>query len=128
MRDSDSNRKEFAEATALVIKKFLEQHYFKSDFLDNNCSLISSNDPSLNAKQQIDLYPNPVSDIFYIDGLDKNVNVLNIKIFNAMGQIMLNKKIEVSNGYAIDFSDYSHGMYFVRLRGDKILTTIKITK
>ncbi|MBL1279539.1 MAG: T9SS type A sorting domain-containing protein [Fluviicola sp.] len=66
----------------------------------------------------VSVYPNPTMDDFVIS-ITVNENVdLGIKILNALGQLIQQKDIEISNGKSIlpiDSYDWTPGVYFIEI-------------
>ena len=70
-------------------------------------------------KQTQALYPNPASDCFTVDG-----NVKEVKVFNALGQLMLQ-----GADNTVDVSAWPEGLYFVRIVGENdTVSTVKFLK
>ena len=70
-------------------------------------------------KQTQVLYPNPASDCFTVEG-----NVKEVKVFNALGQLMLQ-----GADNTVDVSAWPEGMYFVRIVGENdTVSTVKFLK
>lgn len=70
-------------------------------------------------KQTQALYPNPVTGCFTVDG-----NVKEVKVFNALGQLMLQ-----GADNTVDVSAWPEGMYFVRIVGENdTVSTVKFLK
>ena len=70
-------------------------------------------------KQTQALYPNPASDCFTVDG-----NVKEVKVFNALGQLMLQ-----GADNTVDVSAWPEGMYFVRIVDENdTVSTVKFLK
>ena len=96
-----------------------------------NSSLTESNKPvwgtcptaSVDDQNQLDIsiYPNPTSDIVYIDG---NYTQLKVIIYNVLGKEILNKSITNS----IDISHLDNGVYILQLSDGVKLTTQRIIK
>ena len=96
-----------------------------------NSSLIESNKPvwgtcptaSVDDQNQLDIsiYPNPTSDIVYIEG---NYTQLKVIIYNVLGKEILNKSITNS----IDISHLDNGVYILQLSDGAKLTTQRIIK
>jgi len=65
----------------------------------------------------ISVAPNPSNGIFNVDF--KNAN--NIKVFNALGVLVYDEKIEqtAEGTKAIDLSNFSNGMYFINVSNEK---------
>ncbi len=69
----------------------------------------------------IHIYPNPVSDILYIEG---DLSIQNITIFNTTGQLQYKGKETV-----IPVSDWNKGTYFIKIETpEKALTKKFIVK
>ncbi len=73
----------------------------------------------------IKIYPNPVSDELTIEVLE-NSDVLNIEILNAIGQVVY--KGEVYEKTTVQTSQFSPGVYTIKLDNVKILEFIKLIK
>ena len=70
-------------------------------------------------KQTQALYPNPATDCFTVDG-----NVKEVKVFNALGQLMLQ-----GADNTVDVSAWPEGMYFVRIVDENdTVSTVKFLK
>jgi len=96
-----------------------------------NSSLIESNKPvwgscptaSLDDQNQLDIsiYPNPSSDMVYIDG---NYTQLKVVVYDILGKQVINKSITNS----IDISQLEKGVYILQLSDGAKLTTQRIIK
>lgn len=62
---------------------------------------------------QIEIYPNPVSDILYLKNLP--CNKVNYSIFNVLGQ----KVTSGSSFGSISVADLEEGLYFLQIKGEK---------
>jgi hypothetical protein len=70
-----------------------------------------------NELQQIRVYPNPVSDFIYLDGIEETKS---INIYSVNGQLI--KSIERID-QKIDVSDLKDGLYFISVlttKGDQL--------
>ena len=83
-----------------------------------DCSTASIDDQN---QLDISIYPNPTSDIVYIDG---NYTQLKVIIYNVLGKEILNKSITNS----IDISHLDNGVYILQLSDGVKLITRKIIK
>lgn len=63
-----------------------------------------------NNLSDISIYPNPVSDIIYID----NAEGSKIEIYNTLGKLVLKIDCATSN-QSVDLSKYAEGNYFIRI-------------
>jgi hypothetical protein len=73
------------------------------------------------AFNNITLFPNPVNNKLYINGLDKNYN---IEIYNAMGV----KVRSVSSASEIEMNDLETGIYYISIRNNELSKSFKILK
>jgi len=78
---------------------------------------------SLDDQNQLDIsiYPNPTSDIVYIDG---NYSQLKVVMYDILGKLVMNKSITNS----IDISQLEKGVYILQLSDGAKLTTQRIIK
>jgi len=93
--------------------------------------LIESNKPvwgtcptaSVYDQNQLDIliYPNPTSDIVYIDG---NYSQLNVVVYDILGKLVMNKPTTIS----IDISQLEKGVYILQLSHGTKLTSQRIIK
>ncbi|GAA3521905.1 hypothetical protein GCM10022393_40460 [Aquimarina addita] len=96
-------------------------------FNETGCNAVSSEfsvDLSqLNLSQGTSLfkyYPNPASDILYIDGL--TVNETDIRIVNALGQVMIESSIEP----AMEVTNLFKGMYIILINNKYVGKFVKL--
>lgn len=82
------------------------------------------NSGNLTSVSEVQIYPNPVSDSFSIK-LMQSSNVLEIKIFDAVGKLVKNVN---HNNDKIYISDLHSGIYFVKIKTDKGNYVNKIIK
>ncbi len=90
---------------------------------DFSCPIVSTQDPNLDAG--ISVYPNPASDYVLVEYLLDQSSDLNIKMINAIGQVVNAKKLGfVQNGTSrLDTSNLPSGVYMIQIsNGDKQLT------
>ncbi|WP_396177742.1 T9SS type A sorting domain-containing protein [Flavobacterium sp.] len=73
------------------------------------------------ARNQLNIYPNPSSGIIHFNGLDANIN--RVEVFDILGK---NIKNEVSFSQTLDLSDLPNGMYLVVFDTDKGMINKKI--
>ncbi|MBO4581545.1 MAG: T9SS type A sorting domain-containing protein [Bacteroidales bacterium] len=67
----------------------------------------------------VDLYPNPVSNMLYINSGDR---IDGVEIYSLSGQLLKAQ----SNGNPIDVGNLPQGMYMVRVKGDTFTVTKKV--
>jgi uncharacterized Ntn-hydrolase superfamily protein len=102
----------------------LQERYdqWKSSF---NCTVSSVDNPE-NLNSSIKVYPNPVSDIIY---LESKTTLTSIRLHDAMGKLIINKKDDLQNGrITISTEDIQNGIYFISMYNEKqLLAYRKIT-
>jgi hypothetical protein len=75
------------------------------------------------------IYPNPIVDVLNIKFEYKNNQSVELKIVNILGEVMYFEKVnqsELSYFNKFDFSKFSKGLYFVKLKLDKNIITKKV--
>jgi len=81
--------------------------------------------PSNQTKQSINIFPNPVKDIFHIELKEKGEYLIDISSIN--GQQMYSTIVEETT-HLIDLSSFQKGIYFITIRNKDFVTTRKIIK
>ena len=71
------------------------------------------------SQHQLAVYPNPASDVIYIEGMTSNV--ADYAIFNVLGQ----KVIAGSTDGTISVADLEKGLYILQIKGENLLETTK---
>lgn len=71
------------------------------------------------SKQSLEVYPNPASDILYVNNL--SVESAEYAIFNVMGQ----KMTAGSTSGSISVAELEKGLYILQIKGEKCLETTK---
>lgn len=116
---------------ALIINEDIEEVRFAHDnwggfaYLDNfrtNDEALSVSENSIN---ELNIYPNPVKDLVKIDS---NLKIDNIKLFNQLGQKVLDFKGESIIESSIDLSTLSKGLYLMQITSIDKIQTVKIIK
>ncbi len=75
------------------------------------------------------IYPNPVVDVLNIEFEFRNNQKVELKIVNILGEVMYFEKVnqsELSYSNKFDFTKFSKGLYFVKLKLDKNIITQKV--
>ncbi len=73
----------------------------------------------VSSQQLVEVYPNPVSDVLYMKSLQGET--VEYSIFNVLGQMVTSGS---SNG-TISVADLEKGLYFLQIKGEKLLETVK---
>ncbi len=77
------------------------------------------------------LYPNPTNENVYLEGFTESNEVIEIKILNASGQLLLAKHYQVEEGKmleSVSVKDFPQGLYFYQIRDKNGLSTHKFVK
>jgi hypothetical protein len=101
----------------IVIQFGGENHFVPAQFYFDNFQLMDPTGIEANELQQIRVYPNPVSDFIYLDGIEETKS---INIYSVNGQLI--KSIERID-QKIDVSDLKDGLYFISVlttKGDQL--------
>ncbi len=69
-------------------------------------------------------YPNPVKNFLNLSGIE---NISNVAVYNLLGQQVIAKSINASEGQ-VDMSSLSQGTYMVKVTADNQVKTIKVIK
>jgi parallel beta-helix repeat protein len=77
-------------------------------------------------KQQIKIYPNPTNDKLFFENIPGELLTMNAGIYNALGEKLLNKNIDLKTEKILDVSGLSPGIYFVQLSNETTRQNSKI--
>jgi PKD repeat protein len=80
---------------------------------------------------QINVFPNPGSDVFLITlkGAEKEPVILEVS--NALGEMVSRESLTISAieaGHKINLSDMAEGMYFIRVRSGALTQSVKVVR
>jgi len=131
VRDNANNRADFAAATALVLKEYLEKHYFGEDFLGTDCKLITDiEENSFSSSMDLQLLPNPVGD--YLEVSFETANLLqspiSLFIVNELGQVVLHKSQIETHSLQIEVKDFPKGWYLLQAKSKDFVSTKSFLK
>lgn len=73
------------------------------------------------------IYPNPTQGVTKLV-LNQNSDDVNIKIFNAFGQLLYTEQANTIKELTLDFSNYPSGVYFVEIKNSEGSTKVKVIK
>ncbi|MHC5202952.1 S8 family serine peptidase [Myroides sp. LJL119] len=85
----------------------------------NFAGLSKTNDQPMDYKFNFDSWPNPASDILYIE-IPKEIvfSSKTLQIYNANGQLINVHKIQATDRFELDVSRYVKGMYFLVIKSN----------
>jgi len=78
-----------------------------------------------NNNREFNIFPNPTSDMITIDLSNFNQEVVSIDVINSVGQT-IKRLTDVQSSVVVDVSDYSKGLYFVKVYFDNFNLTKKL--
>lgn len=85
------------------------------------CGLLSISEETIS---HVELYPNPSTGVFKIDGFELGQNDLKMSVMDMFGKVIM----EVENTVELDLTDFPDGVYFVKLNfNDEKIVTRKLT-
>jgi photosystem II stability/assembly factor-like uncharacterized protein len=78
----------------------------------------------------LNIYPNPVHDLLYIQLISSDMGDLSLKLFSIDGKLLFVKEFLnfQEEKITLDFSDYSPGIYFLNLQGTYNSSCFKVIK
>lgn len=81
--------------------------------------------------QDIQIFPNPANEQLQIEITERTNEELQLSVVDALGRLLINKQISVTNGKSsqqIDVSNLAPGVYFIQLRDSKGTNTKRFAK
>lgn len=123
VRDTDINRKKFADSIVSVLKTYLETHYFMDNEM-SDCGKFVPIDEQQHNLWKVTIYPNPAEQYLIISG---DINIKAIKIYTTAGVVLSDFYFDVTNKQ-IDISALSSGLYFIRIDTGKFSATESFVK
>ena len=98
--------------------------WFLDDIVIYNCSeALAVNDFDV-LNNNISIYPNPSSGVFNIKM--KNMTDFKFDLFDITGKVIMSKSNIMKNNFSLDLSNYSKGIYFIKINSDLGSVTKKI--
>ena len=103
----------------ILTYKFKDQNpkiginYYQLKQIHSHCKFTFSPTDSiaLIPKDGLKIYPNPASNIFYIDGL-VGKSIKHITLINTLG---ISLELQLKSNYSIDISPFAQGVYYIRI-------------
>lgn len=88
----------------------------------------TANVDSYNSFEKITLYPNPTNSILNINVTGTTELPENIFIYNTLGQIVKNLKVNSSSDLSVDVNALSNGIYLIKVTGQNQSKTLRFIK
>jgi len=79
-----------------------------------------------NSESVFDVFPNPNSGSFDIKLNNQEFQNSTISLTNILGQVLLEKKVQNNSTIHIDATDFSQGMYYIKVQTEKSTYTKKV--
>lgn len=129
VRNTEANRDIFATATAQVLRKYFETHYFGNDFLNGACGLVS-NRTNLQKTDfsSFHIFPNPANDQFKLKWETAIPANFTLSIFNNLGQIFYVNNDGKNDSDEINISHLPNGIYCIKLENKDFISLEKFVK
>ena len=116
-------RKEYVDITAYanndILLKFEGYNKKGNNLYIDNIWVYEADAPvgisNNNINNQVDIYPNPTSGIISIKNLNSNTT---IKVYNLLGELLIQEEIKNTSSTQIDMKDYNAGVYLVNVISD----------
>ena len=77
----------------------------------------------------LDIYPNPSRDIFHVSFTSEDVQDLEVRVINVVGEVVYTENLEQFVGEytkAIDLESYTKGIYFLEITTDNGVVNKKL--
>ena len=87
-------------------------------------SLLSANN-IIESNKEISIFPNPANNFIFINSTDKNIDDLNVQVYDMQGRLLLTKQITESNEQ-IDISIIPQGIYLTKITNQKTSSNYKL--
>ncbi len=85
----------------------------------------TSIEPDEVEKLNVKLYPNPASDMIYIESMEE---ITQVTVYNAIGRVVLDQSFRNSNKIQVNLGSLIPGMYMIRVDGLERSTMTKLLK
>ncbi len=116
----------YATATGTAINGQTYSSNSSTPVTSNSCFLYTGLDESLTNNNNITVFPNPSQGKFSINN---NGNIHTVEVYNIIGdKIYVNSICKQSTRIDIDLSNFSNGIYFLRIFSNEIVSIKKLIK
>lgn len=109
------------------MRNFLSTFQRRAQLLTSNACQAVASSPAFEMIQGIQLYPNPANNFIKID-IKSDMMPDSYQVYNSIGQIIANKKVESNADLTIDTSNYSQGIYLIQVNKDDESRTLRVIK
>ncbi|TVR81312.1 MAG: T9SS C-terminal target domain-containing protein [Chitinophagaceae bacterium] len=86
------------------------------------------NSTSQIANQNIDIYPNPVTDFINIRAKSNMSFPMEIMLYDLNGRVISSELWKEGENYRLDVTDLNNGVYLMTIKGENHLNTVKVIK
>ncbi len=129
VRNTNAERQAFAEATAMVLKDYLETHYFSISSPATICDLISStNNESRSTNNFVNVFPNPTSGNMSFLYTADHFNPFQVVIYNELGIEIRNFWFDSEDVNTFNIESLPAGVYHLLVRSSHFVNVQRIIK
>lgn len=89
-----------------------------------NTTFVAMSVPEKELDRSVSIYPNPTSDVV---NLKSDFTIRSIQVYDIQGRILITKLLSEENT-SVDLSNYSSGIYYLKINTDKGAKTEKLVK
>jgi hypothetical protein len=116
-------------ASVSVMKQRIDcvRSFYESMFTVCGCQNITGIDINQSVNSNLSLYPNPSSDLIYIDYKTQSKNAM-IAIYDVKGQLVKQMKLENQSKQTVNVSSFASGLYLMVVTDGKNVDTQRFIK
>jgi len=92
--------------------------------IDIDDNIVSVNEEQF-TKHAITLFPNPSSDVLYVNASQEDAIKYDIEIYSVVGKKLMSFENTLLNNYSINVSAFANGVYIMKLKSDSKTITSK---
>ena len=74
---------------------------------------------------KFNIYPNPTSDLLFVEFLNNTEEDVYMELFNSIGEIVYSRK-NINANLSIDVSQFTKGIYFMKVYSNSLVSAKKV--
>lgn len=94
-------------------------------YVDNLAFTIPTEIQEVHAKAGLNCFPNPTENVLNVSWNEIPTTLLQLKVFNSLGQLFSESKYLPNKNLALDISDFPSGYYFLQVWANNELSTLQ---
>ncbi len=79
-------------------------------------------------RMSVAAYPSPAKDYVKVQMQDMVLKSVNLSVFDAFGRKLLSREVETANEQTLDCSQWSTGVYLIRITSGKVVKSLRFVK